>query len=92
MSGKTINKKVWEQIFDTYKDIVFLQIGSKDYDLEFEERDNVINLMDQISIRQALSSIPMATFVIGCDNFLNHALKNGAKYCVVSKTNKKNSI
>ena len=73
MSGKTINKKVWEQIFDTYKDIVFLQIGSKDYDLEFEERDNVINLMDQISIRQALSSIPMATFVIGCDNFLNHA-------------------
>ncbi len=24
-------------------------------------------------------------------NFLNHALKNGAKYCVVSKTNKKNS-
>ena len=73
MSGKTIHKKVWEQIFDTYKDIVFLQIGSKDYDLEFEERDNVINLMDQISIRQALSSIPMATFVIGCDNFLNDA-------------------
>ena len=24
-----------QQIFDTYKDIVFLQIGSKDYDLEY---------------------------------------------------------
>ena len=73
MSGKTIHKKVWEQIFDTYKDIVFVQIGSKDYDLEFDLRDNVISLMDQISIRQALSAIPIATFVIGCDNFLNHA-------------------
>ena len=29
--------------------------------------------MDQISIRQTLSTIPLATFVIGCDNFLNHA-------------------
>ena len=73
MSGKTIHKAVWEQIFDTYTDIAFLQIGTKDYDLEFDQRDNVINLMDQLSIRQALSAIPISTFIIGCDNFLNHA-------------------
>ena len=42
-------------------------------DIEFDKRDNVIDLMDQISIRQTLSTIPLATFVIGCDNFLNHA-------------------
>ena len=73
MSGKTINKAVWEKIFDMYKDIAFIQIGTKDYDLEFDKRDNVIDLMDQLSILQALSAIPIATFLIGCDNFLNHA-------------------
>ena len=73
LSGKTIHKEIWEQIFKTYSDIAFLQIGSKDYDIEFDKQDNVVDLMDQISIRQALSTIPLASFVIGCDNFLNHA-------------------
>jgi len=73
MSGKTIHKSVWEQIFDTFKNITFIQVGSNKFDINFDERNNLVDLKDKISIKQTLSTIPLADFVIGCDNFLNHA-------------------
>jgi len=74
-SGKHISKKLWETIFDTFPEITFVQIGTERYDLSFSKRDNLLDLKDKITIQQTLSAIPLSTFVIGCDNFLNHASK-----------------
>lgn len=74
-SGKHISKKTWETIFSNYKDITFIQIGTEKYDFTFDEQDNLIDLKDKITIQQSLSAISLSKFVIGCDNFLNHASK-----------------
>lgn len=74
-TGKHISKKMWKTLFDTYKEITFIQIGSKEYDFIFDEQDNVICLLDTLRIQQSLSAICLSKFVIGCDNFLNHASK-----------------
>lgn len=70
--GKTISENLWNDIINYFKDIAFIQIGSKDFDYSFNQ-NNVVDLRDKLNIVNALGLIPYSKFLIGVDNILNHA-------------------
>tara|TARA_B000000609_G_C24144594_1_gene333392 strand:+ start:158 stop:1018 length:861 start_codon:yes stop_codon:yes gene_type:complete len=70
--GKTISEELWSEIFNYFKNITFIQIGSKNLDYSFN-LENVVDIRDKLSIPNTLSLIPQAKFLLGVDNILNHA-------------------
>ena len=70
--GKTISQELWQEIFEAFPNISFIQIGSMDYDYDFTQ-DNVIDIREKLPIFEALALIPESKFVLGVDNLLSHA-------------------
>ena len=70
--GKTISQELWQEIFEAFPNISFIQIGSMNYDYDFTQ-DNVIDIREKLPIFEALALIPESKFVLGVDNLLSHA-------------------